>query len=281
MKILVLGSTGLLGQALMKGFSNSQYNAFGTIRNLDFTTFLPKVSPKSFIELDNVFELDKLKKVIEDLNIDALINCISISDINNQKECKLNSVFAEFPQNLSNLCKQKNIKLIQISSDGVFSGKSGNYSEQDIPDPIDLYGKAKLKGEVQEENQLTIRVSMIGHDSIKHGGLLEWFINQKTCSLYTDYIFSGLTTNELSRVMKDYILTNTKLSGLYHVAANPISKYDLLSMVSEIYNLKITINKDDSVKMDRSLSQKNFFEDTGYISPSWPELIEKMKRGEY
>ena len=151
MKILVLGSTGLLGQALMKGFSNSQYNAFGTIRNIDLTTLLPKVSHKSLIELDNVFELDKLNKVIEDLSIDVLINCISIPDINDQKECKLSSVFAEFPQNLSNICKQKNIKLIQISSDGVFSGKSGNYSEQDIPDPIDLYGKAKLKGEVQEE----------------------------------------------------------------------------------------------------------------------------------
>ena len=99
---------------------------------------------------------------------------------------------------------------------------------------------------------------MIGHDKIKHSGLLEWFMNQKECALYTNYIFSGLTTNELSRIIKDYILINSSLSGVYHVAANPISKFKLLTLVAEIYNLKININKDDSVKMDRSLSQKKF-----------------------
>ena len=99
----------------------------------------------------------------------------------------------------------------------------------------------------------------------------------KECALYTNYIFSGLTTNELSRIIKDYILINSSLSGVYHVAVNPISKFKLLTLVAEIYNLKININKDDSVKMDRSLYKK-IFEDTGYIAPSWPELISRMNR---
>ena len=281
MRVLVLGSTGLLGQALMAGFKNSQYEGFGTIRSSEFTDFFPKESHRYLIKLENVFDLQKLDSLLDDMLIDVLINCISTPDVNNKKEDELGKVFSEFPNSLSNLCKQKNIRLLQISSDGVFSGKKGNYSESDKPDPIDLYGKAKLRGEKYEDDQLIIRTSMIGHDKIKHSGLLEWFMNQKECALYTNYIFSGLTTNELSRIIKDYILINSSLSGVYHVAANPISKFKLLTLVAEIYNLKININKDDSVKMDRSLSQKKFFEDTGYIAPSCPELISRMNRGEY
>lgn len=281
MSILVLGSTGLLGQALMEGFKDSEYDAFGTIRTTKSVNFFSKELHNSLIEVNDVFDFKNLNQLIDNLKIKVLINCISIPDVNNQSLSHLNRVYTEFPTNLSELCKQKNIRLIQISSDGVFSGTKGNYSEKDKPDPIDLYGNAKLKGEVYEKNQLIIRISMIGHDKIKHQGLLEWFINQKECSLYNNYIFSGLTTNELSRITKDYILPYSKLSGIYHIAANPISKYALLSMVADIYNLKININKDDSVKMNRSLSQKKFYMETGYIPPSWAELIERMKKGEY
>jgi len=281
MSILVLGSTGLLGQALMEGFKNSEYDAFGTIRTTKSVNFFSKELHKSLIEVNDVLDFKNLNHVIDNLKIKVMINCISLTDVSNQSLYELNRVFTEFPKNLSELCKQKNIRLIQISSDGVFSGTKGNYSEKDKPDPIDLYGNSKLKGEVHEKNQLIIRISMIGHDKIKRQGLLEWFINQKECSLYNNYIFSGLTTNELSRITKDYILPNSKLSGIYHIAANPISKYELLSMVADIYNLKITINKDDSVKMNRSPSQKKFYMETGYMPPSWAELIERMKKGEY
>lgn len=280
MNILILGASGLLGQALFKGIGGSN-NVFGTIRDIQMKFFFPKDTQEYLIEIKDVFCLNELEQILEKFEIDVVINCISISNIYNQSEKLLNSIFGKFPHDLALLCSKNKIRVIQISSDGIFSGACGNYLECDKPDPIDLYGSAKLKGELDGPNQITIRTSIIGHDSIKGNGLLEWFLLQKKANLYSNYIFSGITTNEFALIIRDYILNYDSLEGIYHIASSPISKYDLLKLVSKKYHLKNTIIKDDSVKINRSLLALKFLKDTGYVAPTWKKLIQNMKEGSY
>ena len=281
MKILILGATGLLGQHLFTGLETDDNYVFGTVRDLDTKKFFSINKQKNLVFLKSIFNLKELKNILEYLEIETVINCISISNITEQSIDTLNSVFSDFPKELGRICFEKKIRIIQISTDGVFSGKKGNYTEEDIPDPIDTYGNAKLSGELKKPNQITLRLSMIGHDHIKKQGLLEWFLTQKKCSLYSNYIFSGLTTNELTRIIRDYILVQKSLYGLYHVPSKPISKYDLLKLVAENYNCKVKLKKNETIKMNRTLCGTKFFRDTGYTAPTWKKLIYNMKLGKY
>jgi dTDP-4-dehydrorhamnose reductase len=280
MNILVLGASGLLGQALFRGIGGSN-KVFGTIRDKQMKFFFPADTREYLLETNNIFSMPELGHILEKFKIEVVVNCISVSNIYNQSEEVMNSIFVKFPHDLGALCSKNNIRVIQISSDGVFSGACGNYLECDDPDPSDLYGTAKLEGELDGPNQITIRTSIIGHDPIKKNGLLEWFLLQKEANLYSNYIFSGITTNEFALIIREYILNNADLEGIYHIASSPISKYDLLKLVSEKYHLKNTIIKDDSVKIDRSLSALKFLKDTGYSAPTWQKLIQNMKEGSY
>jgi dTDP-4-dehydrorhamnose reductase len=168
--------------------------------------------------------------------------------------------------------------LIHISTDCVFSGNKGNYSETDNPDAEDVYGRSKLLGEVDYPHAITLRTSIIGHELGSARSLIGWFLNQTGCVKgYTEAIFSGVTTYELARVVRDFVIPNSKLHGLYHVAAEPISKYDLLQLVNREYGKGLQIEPDDKLKIDRSLDATRFKEATGYVAPGWPELVMKMR----
>ena len=281
MKILILGATGLLGQHLFVGLKKNDNEVFGTIRDLNKKSFFPSNRQKDLILLKNVLDITKLEKIINKLKIVSVINCISIQNITTQTRDVLDKVYTKFPKELGQLCSIKKIRIVHISTDGVFSGIIGNYTEKDVPDPIDAYGRSKLKGELKDKNQITLRLSLIGHDPINKNGLLEWFLKQKNCRGYNNYIFSGLTTNELTRIIRDYILNKPLLYGLYNVSGYPISKYDLLKLISKKYNLKIKFVKDESVKINRVLLSKKFYKDTGYKKLAWPKLIDIMKSGKY
>ena len=163
----------------------------------------------------------------------------------------------------------------------MFSGKNGNYSEKDIPDPIDDYGKSKLIGEPVHDNCSVIRTSMIGHSMNREVGLLDWFIKQKKCTLYKNAIFSGLPVNELSRIISKYFINNEHMNGIFHVSANAISKYDLLSTVKVIYDLNMIIIKDEDYKINRSLNSTKFQNHSGYRIKSWSDMIMKMREESY
>jgi dTDP-4-dehydrorhamnose reductase len=166
--------------------------------------------------------------------------------------------------------------LIFISTDCVFSGKKGFYSELDNPDPIDVYGQTKLLGEPSGKNVLTIRTSIIGHELNNSQGLLEWFLSQnKVCKGYTSAFFSGFPTTYLAKIFLEFIISN-EFSGLYHIASKPISKYELLLLIKEIYGLNIHIVPSDEIVIDRSLNGALFEKASGFISPEWPELVEFM-----
>jgi dTDP-4-dehydrorhamnose reductase len=173
--------------------------------------------------------------------------------------------------------RENHSRLIQISSDGVFSGAKGKYTEEDFPDATDIYGTAKLLGEVRESHAITIRVSIIGHELGTSTGLLEWFLSQESqCRCFTRSIFSGLPTVVLAEIIRDIVVPRSELTGIYHVAAMPISKFDLLSLVAEIYGKKIEIIPETQRVIDRSLTADKFYRQTGYSAPGWRQLVETM-----
>jgi dTDP-4-dehydrorhamnose reductase len=182
------------------------------------------------------------------------------------------------PHRLAGLSKLVDARFIHISTDCVFSGKKGSYTEDDLPDAIDLYGKSKALGEVDYPNTITLRTSTIGHELNTKHGLLEWFLSQnESCKGFSRAIFSGLPTVVFAKIIRDIVIPNNKLSGLYHVAASSINKFDLLKIIANKYNKAINIVDDEQLIMDRSLDSTKFESATGYKAPEWTELIDLMK----
>jgi dTDP-4-dehydrorhamnose reductase len=181
------------------------------------------------------------------------------------------------PKRLSVLCRLSGSRLIQVSSDGVFSGNRGGYTEDDLPDANDIYGVAKLLGEISEPHAFTLRTSIIGHELQSRGGLLEWFLSQQgQCSCYTRAIFSGFPTIVLADLIRDVVIPHPGLHGIYHMATRPISKFDLLQLVAKRYGKAIELIPDDRASPDRSLTADRFRKATGYTPPDWPELVDLM-----
>jgi dTDP-4-dehydrorhamnose reductase len=181
------------------------------------------------------------------------------------------------PRRLSHLCRLSGARLIQVSSDGVFSGSRGGYTEDDLPDANDTYGVAKLLGEISEPHAFTVRTSIIGHELQSRGGLLEWFLSQQgQCSCYTRAIFSGFPTIVLADLIRDIVIPQSGLHGIYHLATRPISKFDLLQLVAKRYGKAIELVPDDRPGPDRSLIADRFRKATGYTPPDWPELVDLM-----
>jgi dTDP-4-dehydrorhamnose reductase len=175
------------------------------------------------------------------------------------------------------LCKATGARLVHISTDCVFSGEKGGYLESDFPDAYDLYGRSKLLGEVDYPHAITLRTSIIGRELSGHRSLVGWFLAQQgTVQGFTGAIFSGLPTMELARVINEYVLPRPDLHGLYHVATQPINKYDLLKLVAKTYGKDTEIVPSDRLTIDRSLNADRFREATGYVAPEWPVLVQNM-----
>ncbi|WP_133136462.1 dTDP-4-dehydrorhamnose reductase family protein [Legionella rowbothamii] len=282
MKILVLGVTGMLGSAVFHTFNQQQSNftVWGTLRNRENLKYFPSSCHANLISNIDVLDFDVLCKVFEQVRPDVVINCIGlIKQLSNAKDpLSALPINAMFPHRLARLCGLSGARLIHVSTDCVFSGDKGFYTENDKSDAEDLYGKSKFIGELTEfSHAITIRTSIIGHELNSKTALVEWFLSQRnTTKGYVNAIFSGLPTFELARVMRDYVIPKPELCGLYHVVANPINKYDLLSLIAEIYKKEINIVVDEEVKIDRSLNGERFKQATGYVAPVWPELITLM-----
>ena len=211
---------------------------------------------------------------------EVVINCVGLikqlSDAKNPLTAL--PINAMLPHRLARLCELGGVRLIHVSTDCVFSGRKGLYLESDLSDAEDLYGKSKYIGELHElPHAITLRTSIIGHELNSNYALVDWFLSQHGgVKGFTKAIFSGLPTVELARVMKDFVIPHPKLNGLYHVAAEPIDKFRLLSLVAAQYGKLIEIRPDDALVIDRSLDGARFREATGYVAPDWPELVRRM-----
>lgn len=279
MKVLILGTNGMLGHALFCSFSkNSNLRTYGTLRNENHKDLFHESYHKNLIFNVDILDLSNLEKVLMYVRPNIIFNCVGLTkhNANSSKIINFIEINSLFPHKLKELSDSISSKLISISTDCVFSGKKGLYSEFDSSDPIDLYGQTKFLGEPSGKNALTIRTSIIGHELNTSQGLLEWFLSQnKSCKGFTSAIFSGFPTAYLAKIFLELIIFN-EFSGLYHIASKPISKYELLLLIKEIYGLDICVIPSDDVVINRSLNGALFEKVSGFISPEWPELIEFM-----
>lgn len=285
MKILVLGASGMLGSAVLRTLSEKEdWDVFGTVRSSSAARFFSTAIAERLVAGCDVENHDALVKVFHRIKPDVVVNCIGLikqaADADDPLlALPINSLL---PHRLAALCELGNARLIHISTDCVFNGSRGGYKEEDLSDATDLYGKSKFIGEVYSPHTVTLRTSIIGHELQTSHGLVEWFLSQETqCSGYTRAIFSGLPTVTLAQLIRDIIIPRGDLSGLYHVAAKPISKFDLLNLVAKIYGKSIAILSDDNLTIDRSLNAEKLRNDTGFIAPDWPDLIRLMRSSHY
>ena len=283
MNILVLGATGLLGNAMLRSMSKlAGAHVTGSIRREEARAlFSPEYAARLAV-IGNAEDPAVLARLFDAAAPDVVINCIAVGRPAPADPMRSIQVYSVLPQRLSHLCRRAGTRLVQISSDGVFSGRRGSYSEDDVPDADDVYGVSKLLGEIAEPHAVTLRTSIIGHELQSGSGLLDWFLAQREqCRCYTRAIFSGFPAIVLADVVRDVVLPRPELSGIYHLATKPISKFDLLQLVAERYGKTIELIADDRDNPDRSLVADRFARATGYVAPEWPELVEVMYRDKF
>lgn len=278
--VLVLGATGMLGNAVLRLFAaDPNFAVTGTARSERARALLPTELQPYVITGVDAENVDALISVLAQTKPDVVINCIGLIKQLAEANDPLTAlpVNATFPHRLARLCAIRDARLIHVSTDCVFDGAKGNYVESDRPNAYDLYGRSKFLGEVDYANAITLRTSIIGHELGSANALVDWFLAQEgRIKGYRRAIFSGLPTAELARVIRDYVLPFPGLHGLYHVSASPIAKFDLLELVARIYGKTIEIVPDEEVRIDRSLNSNRFQQATGYSPSAWPELIALM-----
>lgn len=281
MRVLVLGVSGMLGNAVFRVLSESaEHDVRGTARSASARSYFKQPLADCILAGVDVENFDSLTEVFSSVRPEVVINCIGLVKQLAEADDPLQAlpINSLLPHRLSRLCALLNARLIHISTDCVFNGKKGSYRESDPANAEDLYGRSKFLGEVTYPHAITLRTSIIGHELASAHGLVGWFLSQQgVVKGYRRAIFSGLPTVELSRVIRDYVLPNPQLAGLYHVAAAPIAKFDLLHLLADAYNKAIEIEPDDRVIIDRSLNSGRFYEATGYLAPSWTELVSRMR----
>lgn len=280
MKVLVIGASGMIGSTVMRVLSESKdLVVSGTVRNARVKRFFTSSIASRLIEDVDVEHPDALVQVLGYIHPNVVINCAGLTKHKPQADDPLISIPLNtlMPHRLAGLCKLAGARLVHISTDCVFSGDKGGYKESDFSDARDVYGKSKALGELVYPHTITLRTSTIGHELQSKYGLLDWFLSQKIrCSGYARAIFSGLPTVIFAQVIRDVVLPNHDLSGLYHVAAKPINKFELLKLIADVYGKSIEIVQDDKLVIDRSLDSDLFRRATGYIAPEWKEMIQVM-----
>jgi dTDP-4-dehydrorhamnose reductase len=280
MKVLVVGASGMIGNTVMRVFGEKRdWQVFGSVRSADTKRFFSPAIRECLIDGVDVEQQYTLVKILNQIRPDVVVNCAGITKHRPQAEDALVSIPINtlMPHRLAGLCKLVGARLIHISTDCVFSGDKGGYVEDDFADARDVYGKSKALGEIDYPNAITLRTSTIGHELQSTCGLLDWFLSQDVqCKGFARAIFSGLPTVVFAQVIRDIVIPHPELTGLYHVAAKPINKFELLKLIADAYGKKIDIVRDDKLAIDRSLDARRFQSATGYVAPEWPELIKLM-----
>jgi len=278
-RVLILGGGGMLGHRLWLHFRD-RFETIVTLRG-SFSAY----------ERHGIFDRDRSITGVDADRFDSVVGAFAVAKpdvvvnaigIVKQLAAAKDpipslSINSLFPHRIAMLCNATGARLIHISTDCVFTGRKGMYVEADPPDAEDLYGRSKLLGEVGAPH-LTLRTSIIGRELGSPTGLVDWFLSNRGGRVkgFRNAIFSGLTTNELARVIGDVIEKHRDLAGLQHVSVAPIDKLTLLELLREHYGADIAIEASDEPRLDRSLDSSPFRAATGWAPPSWPDLIREM-----
>ena len=275
MRILILGC-GMLGHKIFQTLS-SRFEIWITSRQT--SEHSAGFFGKQLITGVDAFNPEVIRSVLDETQPEALINCIGL--VKQLPEASDPSfsfrVNSAFPRELAEMCATHKIRMLHISTDCVFSGKTGSYTENDVPDPIDLYGRSKLLGEIQAPGCLTIRTSAVGRQLRGSHGLVEWALSRTgAVDGFTNAVFSGFSTTVLARIIAGIFENHKTLDGLVHIASNPISKYDLLCLLKKHFKIPIDIAAQPEPRINRSLDGSYFNAITGFVSPSWSDMVEEM-----
>lgn len=280
-KVLVLGATGMLGNAVLRLFAQSAgYEVVASARSTSALRLLPEELSDRVICGVDVENMDSLMSLFAKVRPDVVINCIGLVKQLTEAADPLAAIpiNALLPHRLVRLCDVAGARLVHMSTDCVFSGTKSMYAESDISDAKDLYGRSKYLGEVDYPHAITLRTSIIGHELSGAHSLVGWFLAQQgAVKGFRRAIFSGLPTVELALVIRDHVLTHPELHGVYHVSAEPINKFDLLTLIAKAYDKTIDIEPDNTLTIDRSLDSSRFREATGYQPQPWPALVRRMR----
>ncbi|MPY70896.1 MAG: sugar nucleotide-binding protein [Alphaproteobacteria bacterium] len=281
-RIAVLGATGMLGHVACQVLSQG-HQVFGVTRRArEACRDLEEICGRGFslAEHVDVHDLAGLYERLDALDPEVVVNCAGLVKQRPDADDPMLMLGANalLPRRVAKWCDRRKAKLIQVSTDCVFSGRHGYYSELATPDPTDLYGCSKLLGEIERLPHLTLRTSLIGPGGSVSGGLFAWFIAQRGRRVqgFGRAIFSGLTTAAFARVLLRLIDGHRELSGLFHVAAKPISKYDLLVEIERRLRLGTIVVRDDTLICDRSLDGRDFEARTGIAAPPWNAMLDEL-----
>ncbi|HVE58488.1 MAG TPA: SDR family oxidoreductase [Pyrinomonadaceae bacterium] len=280
MKVLVVGGNGMLGHKLIQSW-NERFEVWATLKGhlADYEKY-GIFDKKRTLDLVDAEKPETVEKAIAEIRPQVIFNAVGIikqlpTSKNVIKTVTINSIF---PHRLAEMAGKSGARLINISTDCVFDGEKGHYTEEDISNATDVYGKSKNLGEVTGENCLTLRTSIIGRELQTSHSLVEWFLSNrgKKVKGFVNAIYSGFPTIVLADIIADLIENHQSLSGLYHVSAEPINKFELLKLINEAYQTDIEIEAFADFRIDRSLDSTKFRNETGFYPLSWDEMIEKM-----
>jgi dTDP-4-dehydrorhamnose reductase len=280
---MVLGGAGMLGHKMFQILREQFDGVFCTIREEIGKAPLDQVEllqGKDVVPGVDVTDFPALEAILSAFRPEFVVNCVGVIKQRPEAFSPIPSITINslLPHKLAQVVTRWGGRVVHFSTDCVFSGKCGNYTEEDISDAVDLYGKTKFLGEVAAVNTLTLRTSIIGRELTEHSSLLDWFLakNNKTVLGYRKVIYSGVTTNHLAELLASIIQKHPGLNGLYQVASEPISKYNLLCLLREAFALDVQIEPDDLEVSDRSMKCDRLRDAIAYKCPSWPVLANQL-----
>lgn len=282
-RVLVLGGDGMLGHKVFQVFNEAFETHASFLGHSEYDSALPvyRNVPSSRIHLGiDVLDFDALENFVVSVRPDHVLNCIGL--IKQLKEASDHSLSIRMnsllPHELARVCSLVNARLVHVSTDCVFSGNKGSYTESDPTDALDLYGKSKALGEVDYSPHLTVRTSIIGREWVRSTALLEWFLSQdgKTVKGYRNSIYTGFTTETIARLIMRTVTERPDITGLWQVSSDPVTKLELLTKIRDAWKLKIAIEPFNDPLCDRSLDSSRFFTETGFERPSWDSMITQL-----
>ena len=279
MRVCILGAGGMLGHMLVRVLSKT-HDVYGTSKQgwsetAGLARFLVK---ERWIGGVDAKAITTVNKCFAEHQFDAVINCIGVvkQRVDRTTYDEMIEINAKFPHKLLSICDASSTRLIHISTDCVFSGKNGDYVETDTPDPVDIYGSSKLAGEIVDAHNLTIRTSHVGRELTNFTSLFEWILKNRGKQVvgYSNAIYSGLTTFSLSVVINSLLTVGSSISGLVHVASNPLNKYQLITELNNRLGLGIDVKIDHSVTINRSLRPSDQLKQLAIKIPSWDQMLD-------
>lgn len=281
-RVMVMGATGMLGHVAVSVLAD-EFDVVASVRDTHHARRykLPAHLVGFVAGNDDPRELLRREKPDAVLNAIGLVKQLPAG----QSPVSAIRLNALFPHELAEACAEVGARLIHVSTDCVFSGAlpaPARYTEDDLPDARDVYGRSKLLGEVVDPPSLTLRTSIIGRELERASGLLEWFASNEGKEVFgfVNAWFSGFTTRELSRVVAMVLREHPDLTGLWHVAAEPIDKYDLLLRLRDVLGMSCEVVPREQPVINRALDASRFEAATGYRAPSWAQMLEEFRTHE-